>query len=73
VRAVDPDGGYEHVPQVAMVDPRLSLMAKGLLGLLLRHQGAPIDPYEHAVEDAAEMRAAVEELVSLGYAVRVAR
>ena len=61
------------IPDEAMSDPRLSLIAKGLYALLLTYQGQPIDPYEDAVEDLTEIRTAVDELIEKGYAVRVIR
>jgi hypothetical protein len=71
VRAVELNAPDTATPGSAMNDPRLSLTAKGLYALLLTYQGQPIDPYDGAIEDEAEIRAAIDELVSNGYAVRV--
>ena len=71
LRRVIQDAVATDIPDDAMSDPHLSLIAKGLYALLLTHQGQPIDPYEDAVEDAAEIRAAVGELIANGYAARV--
>lgn len=73
VRAVEVDAIDTAIPDAAMSDPRLSLAAKGLYALLLTYQGQPIDPYDDAIEDDADIRAAIEELVECGYAVRVKR
>jgi hypothetical protein len=73
VRAVEVDATDTAIPASAMSDPRLSLAAKGLYALLLTYQGQPIDPYDDAIEDEADIRAAIEELIESGYAVRVAR
>ena len=73
LRRVIPDAETTDIPDDAMSDPRLSLIAKGLYALLLTYQGQPIDPYEDAFEDAAEIRAAVDELIENGYATRVIR
>lgn len=54
-------------------DPGLSLIAKGLYALLLSFPGQPIDPYEDAIEDPAEISAGIEELIAAGHAVRVER
>lgn len=71
LRLFDPDTTETFVPASAMDDPRLSLVAKGLYGLLLSYQGEPIDPYEDAIEDDTEIRAAIDQLISCGWAVRV--
>lgn len=71
VRAVELDAADTSLPDSAMNDPQLSLVAKGLYALLLAYQGQPIDPYYDAIEDEGEIRAAIEELVASGYAVRV--
>ena len=73
LRRVIQDAVATDIPDDAMSDPRLSLIAKGLYALLLTHQGQPIDPYEDAVEDAVEIRAAIDELIENGYATRVIR
>ena len=73
LRRVIQDAVATDIPDDAMSDPRLSLIAKGLYALLLTHQEQPIDPYEDAFEDAAEIRAAVDELIENGYATRVIR
>jgi len=72
LRLVDPDAAETFVPASAMEDPRLSLTAKGLYGLLLSNQGDPIDPYDDAIEDESEIKAAIDELIRTGYAVRPA-
>jgi hypothetical protein len=71
VGAVEPNFADTAIPDFAIDDPRLSLMAKGLYALLLTYQGQPIDPSEDAIEDEAEIRAAIGELIANGYAVRV--
>lgn len=73
VRRLDPEATTTAIPASAMADPRLSLTAKGLYTLLLTYQGEPIDPYEDTIEDVDDIRAAIDELVDCGYAVRVAR
>ncbi|MBF0671783.1 MAG: hypothetical protein IR160_04270 [Salinibacterium sp.] len=73
VRAVEVDALDTAIPDSALSDPRLSLAAKGLYALLLAYQSQPIDPYDDAIEDEADIRAAIEELIESGYAVRVER
>lgn len=73
VRAVEADAIDTAIPDSAMSDPRLSLAAKGLYALLLTYQGQPIDPYEDAIEDEADIQAAIDELIECGYAARVKR
>jgi len=73
VRAVEADAIDTAIPDSAMSDPRLSLAAKGLYALLLTYQGQPLDPYEDAIEDEADIQAAIDELIVNGYAVRVAK
>ncbi|MFZ4893319.1 hypothetical protein ACL9RL_02595 [Plantibacter sp. Mn2098] len=73
VRAVEVDATDTAITDSAMSDPRLSLAAKGLYALLLTYQGQPIDPYDDALEDEWEIRAAIDELIECGYAVRVKR
>lgn len=73
VRSVEADAIDTAIPDSAMSDRRLSLAAKGLYALLLTYQGQPIDPYDDAVEDEADIRAAIDELIECGYAVRVRR
>ena len=73
LRALEPEAIDTAIPDTAMLDPRLSLAAKGLYALLLSYQGQPVDPYEDAIEDEADIRAATNELIELGYAVRVTR
>jgi|GEM_PF-5592534 len=71
VRAGEVDALDTAIPDSAMSDPRLSLAAKGLYALLLTYQGQPIDPFEDAIEDEADIRAAIDALIASGYAVRV--
>lgn len=73
VRAVEADAIDTAIPDSAMSDPQLSLAAKGLYALLLTYQRQPIDPYDDAFEDEADIRAAINELIASGYAVRVER
>lgn len=73
VRPVEADTETTAIPGDAMRDSRLSLTAKGLLALLLSYNGQPIDPYEDAIEEAAEIDQAVAELISFGYALRIPR
>jgi len=73
LRPYDADAKSTAIPASAMNDPRLSLVARGLYALLLSYQGKPIDPYEDAIEEPGDLRAAIEELINCGYAVRVAR
>jgi hypothetical protein len=73
VRRFDPEATTTAIPASAMADPRLSLTAKGLYTLLITYQGEPIDPYADAIEDVEDIRAAIDELINCGYAVRVAR
>lgn len=72
-RALDPDATTSLVQGSVMNDPRLSLTAKGLYAVLLSYQGQAIDPYEDAIEEDEEIRAAIDELLECGYAVRVRR
>ena len=72
LRLFDPDATETFVPASAMEDPRLSLAAKGLYGLLLSYQGEPVDPIDDAIEDEETIRVAVDELIKLGYAIRIA-
>jgi hypothetical protein len=73
LRAFDPEATATDYPNEIMFDDRLSLEAKGLYGLLLSHQGQPIDPYDDAIEDDEVIAKAIEELIAYGHAVRLAR
>ena len=70
---IDPNATYTAIPTDVMNDPNLSLEARGLFVLLLSYRGQPIDPYEDAIEDAATISGAIEELIAEGYAARVTR
>ncbi|WP_159084962.1 hypothetical protein [Planctomonas deserti] len=72
LRAVRDDAGDVGIPPDILADQDLSLMARGLYALLLAQQGAPIDPYDDAVESPVDLAAAIEELITAGLAVRVA-
>ncbi|MGF2948220.1 hypothetical protein [Microbacterium alcoholitolerans] len=65
--------GCTPIPEHLLADPDLSLMAKGVLALLLAERGRPVNPYKDAYEDEADIRAAVEELLAADLVVRVAR
>jgi hypothetical protein len=71
LRAVDSDATSTLVPTGLMDQLDLSLIARGLYALLLVEQGAPVDPFENALDDETEIAAAIEELVAAGLAVRV--
>lgn len=73
LRAVEGDTETIAIPDTVLGDPGLSLIAKGLYVLLLSYPGQPIDPYEDAIEDPAEISASIEELIAAGHAVRVER
>ncbi|MDF1478789.1 hypothetical protein PYV02_06785 [Leifsonia sp. H3M29-4] len=59
------------IPDHVLADRDLSLIAKGLFTLLLANNGQPVNPYEDAYEDAADIAVAIEELIAAGLAVRV--
>lgn len=61
------------VPEHVLADPDLSLIAKGLFTLLVAEQGKPVNPFDDAYEDVADIQGAVDELVDAGLAVRVAK
>lgn len=65
------DSDSTAVPIAVMNHPSLSLGAKGLYALILSYQGAPVDPYDGAIEDQDDIRAMLEELVTAGLVVRV--
>lgn len=71
LRRFDLSATHTAIPASVMNDPSLSLEARGLFALLLSYQGQPIDPYDDAVEDEADIHAAIEELITAGYAARV--
>lgn len=70
---LEPNATTTALPTDVMNDPNLSLEARGLFALLLSYRGQPIDPYDDAIEDAATIAGAIEELIAEGYAVRVTR
>lgn len=72
LRTVRDDAGDVGIPPDMLANQDLSLMARGLYALLLARQGAPIDPYDDAVESKVDLAAAIEELLAAGLAVRVA-
>lgn len=61
------------IPDHVLNDEELSLAAKALFALLVASQGQPIDPYEDALEDTADISAAIDELLEAGLAVRVVK
>lgn len=65
----DPDGVA--IPDAVLKDLELSLIAEGLYALVLSGQGQPINPYEDAIEDVEDIRAAIDELVAAGLVLRV--
>lgn len=73
LRRFDPAATHTALPQSVMSDPGLSLEAKGLYALLASFQGQPVDPFIDAIEDNEVVAGAIEELISAGLAVRVAR
>jgi hypothetical protein len=73
LRAVETDPEATAIPDNVLADPDLSLMAKGIYALVLTYQGQPINPYDDAVEDPAEIADALDELVLAGLIVRVSR
>lgn len=68
----DEPGGTP-IPDRLLADPDLSLMAKGILALLLAERGQPVDPYDDSYEDPADIKAAIGELVAANLVVRVTR
>lgn len=73
LRAVETDPEATAIPDKVLADPDLSLMAKDIYALGLAYQGQPINPYDNAVEDPAEISDALDELVQAGLIVRVSR
>lgn len=73
LRAVQTDHEMTAIPETVLGDLRLSLIARGLYALLLSYPGQPIDPYEDAIEDPADISLAIKELIAAGHAVRVDR
>jgi len=69
-RIVSDDVEDQAIPHDVLNDSHLSLIAKGLYALVLTQQGQPLNPYEDAFEDPADIHAAIEELVSAGLVVR---
>lgn len=70
-RAVSDDVEDTAIPDAVLDDATLSLVAKGLYALVLSYQGQPVNPYEDAIEDAKDIRAAVDELLEAGLVLRV--
>ncbi|BDZ39351.1 hypothetical protein ACFPJ2_08445 [Microbacterium suwonense] len=73
LRPVSADPSELGIPDHVLNDVELSLAAKGLFALLVASQGQPIDPFDDALEDNADISAAIDELLGAGLAVRVAR
>lgn len=71
LRAVETDPEATAIPGSVLADPELSLMAKGIHALGLPHQGQPINPYDDAAEDPAEIGGALAELIDAGLIVHV--
>ncbi|WP_193597863.1 hypothetical protein [Microbacterium sp. YJN-G] len=61
------------IPDHVLNDVELSLATKGLFALLVASQGQPIDPFDDALEDPADISAAIDELLLAGLTVRVVR
>ncbi|MCK3769393.1 hypothetical protein MZK47_06910 [Microbacterium aerolatum] len=61
------------IPDAVLNDPALSPAAKGLYALVLSKQGQPLNPYDDAFEDAADIHAAIDELVAAGLVMRVTK
>ncbi|MEJ1922227.1 hypothetical protein [Microbacterium sp. KHB019] len=70
-RPVSSDPNDTAIPDAVLDDPALSLAAKGLYALVLMKQGQPVDPYDDAFEDAADIHTAIDELVAAGLVLRV--
>lgn len=70
-RAVSDDPEEAAIPYAVLDDANLSLVAKGLYALVLSYQGQPVNPHEDAIEDAEDIRAAVDELLEAGLVMRV--
>lgn len=70
-RAVSGRAEDTAIPHAVLGDSRFSLIAKGLYALVLAEQGQPINPYEDAIEDVEDIRAAIDELVEAGLVLRV--
>jgi hypothetical protein len=70
-RPVHTDVANAVIADHVLSDPDLSLTAKALFALIIVAQGQPVNPYEDAYEDPADIAAAVDELVDAGLAVRV--
>ncbi len=71
VRLVNPEAVSTTVPVQLMVDAGFSLTSIGLYGELLSYQGVPMNPYQNSIDELEDIRAAIDELVSSGYVVRV--
>lgn len=70
-RLVSDDPEDYAIPEAVLGNAALSLTAKGLYALLLTGRGQPINPYEGAFEDPEDIRAAIDELIHAGLAVRL--
>lgn len=71
LRRVVADSADVEISPDVLADQDLSLIARGLYGLLIAEQGRPIDPYNDAFESDEDLGAAIEELIASGLAVRV--
>ncbi|APZ34266.1 hypothetical protein BOH66_08430 [Microbacterium aurum] len=70
LRRVVADSADVEISPDVLADQDLSLIARGLYGLLIAEQGRPIDPYDNAYERDEDLAAAIEELIVAGLAVR---
>ena len=70
LRGVVADSADVEISPDVLADQDLSLIARGLYGLLIAEQGRPIDPYDNAYERDEDLAAAIEELIVAGLAVR---
>lgn len=71
--AVDADYSATTIPSSVLGDADLSLIAKGIYVLACSYHSRPINPYEDAIEDPADISAAIEELIATGLIVRIER
>lgn len=66
VRAVEEHISDAVIPDAALDDSSLSLIAKGIYALVLSRQGEPVNPCDDAIEDLADIRSGIDELLEAG-------
>lgn len=70
-RASDANGATPEILDEVIANQDLSLTARALYALVLAQNGQPLNPYADAIEDADDIRKAIDELVIAGLIVRV--